>query len=185
MNEGENCSPMKRAMAVDSNEKVVKRALRIPHEITSLLHLFPSKTDFNGLAIRIEKMVKQDIMNLQQVNTQLAEQIQKISEQISLISKKTGEVDGKITPPLTKVSRVQIRPKDMKDRHRRNNIRVRGLPELDSLEHLKTIVRELFKTLLEGDYRNSMEIDQTHRAQGLRQRGLNKSRDITCRNLPI
>lgn len=180
LNEGENCTPMKRAMAVDSNEKVVKRALRIPHEITSLLHLLPSKTDFNELAIIIEKMVKQDIMNLQQVNRQLAEQIQKISEQI-LISKKTGEVDGKITPLLTKVSRVQLRPKDMKDRLRRNNMRVRGLPELDSLEHLETIVRESFKTLLEGDYRNSMEIDQTHRAQGLRQRGLNKSRDITCR----
>lgn len=70
---------------------------------------------------------------------------------------------------------------DQKNRNRRNNIRIRGLPQATRDDDLLPSIQGIFNTLLGLPAENFLKIDRVHRA--LRPRNLSSDipRDVICR----
>ena len=75
---------------------------------------------------------------------------------------------------------MQRHLEDLDNRGRRNNIRVRGLPEADEAEDLQKTLQTMFNDLTGAPLVKHIEIDRAHRA--LRPKGpASKPRDVICR----
>ncbi|XP_069611018.1 uncharacterized protein [Ranitomeya imitator] len=69
----------------------------------------------------------------------------------------------------------------LEDRNRRNNIRIRGLPESVSPSVLDATVQKLFLEILNDKKEGSIEFDRIHRSLGPKLSSELKPRDVICR----
>lgn len=75
---------------------------------------------------------------------------------------------------------TQRHVEDLDNMGRRNNIRVRGIPETEGAEDLQTTLQSVFNNLIREPPTKHIEMDRAHRA--LRPKGATpKPRDIICR----
>lgn len=68
---------------------------------------------------------------------------------------------------------------DLDNRGRRNNIRVRGLPEAEGQEDLQLILEAIFNRLLGEPVSHKIKLDRAHRALRLKTASA-QSRDAVC-----
>ncbi|CAH2224837.1 Hypothetical predicted protein [Pelobates cultripes] len=70
---------------------------------------------------------------------------------------------------------------DLNNRSRRNNIRIRGLPETVTMEQLVPTLHNIFKTLAPDLTPQEMELDRAHRALRPQNLGASTPRDVITR----
>ncbi|CAH2322342.1 Hypothetical predicted protein [Pelobates cultripes] len=70
---------------------------------------------------------------------------------------------------------------DLNNRSRRNNIRIRGLPETVTMEQLVPTLHSIFKTLAPDLTPQEMELDRAHRALRPQNLGASTPRDVITR----
>lgn len=75
---------------------------------------------------------------------------------------------------------LQLHLEDTKDRSRRNNLQLRGLPEAMSAEDLGETVAAIFLKVLETPP-VMLELDRVHRALGSRSSDPGRPLDVVCR----
>lgn len=69
----------------------------------------------------------------------------------------------------------------MEDRSRRNNLRLRGLPEATGLEDLADMAVAIFRSLPGIELPERIELDRIHRALGPKPTDPQRPRDVVCR----
>lgn len=75
---------------------------------------------------------------------------------------------------------MQHHLEDLDNRNRRNNIRVRGLPESSRPEDLRSVLQTIFNNLLGVPASTHIEMDRAHRALKPKDQA-SKPRDVICR----
>lgn len=70
---------------------------------------------------------------------------------------------------------------DLENRGRRNNIRLRGIPESVSPTNLKPTVELVLNSYLNRRSEDAIELDRVHRVAGGRSSKLGQPRDVLCR----
>lgn len=70
---------------------------------------------------------------------------------------------------------------DLEDRTRRNNVRLRGIPEATSAQDLRATVVGIFNTLMNKPVSEHVELDRVHRTPGYRNPNMTRPRDVLCR----
>lgn len=75
---------------------------------------------------------------------------------------------------------MQLHIEEMEDRSRRNNLRLRGIPEAPGPEDLAETATAIFRWLLSNPP-PSMEIDRIHRTLGPKSSDPARPRDVLCR----
>lgn len=78
---------------------------------------------------------------------------------------------------------LQLHLKDIEDQSRRNNFRLRGIPEDTDMENLGEVVKGIFRTVLEDPNANIV-LDRAHRALGPRSVDPSRPRDVICTVTP-
>lgn len=81
----------------------------------------------------------------------------------------------------TRMRAFQLQLEDAEDRNRRNNVKIKGLPEHVPPYLLKDAVLSIFHQLLGTECADKMELDRVHRSPGQRPFDPNKPRDVLCR----
>lgn len=76
---------------------------------------------------------------------------------------------------------LQLRMEEMEDRSRRNNLRLRGLPEATGQADLQATVTDIFRRVAGDHLLERVEIDRVHRALGPRSSDPTRPRDVICR----
>lgn len=75
---------------------------------------------------------------------------------------------------------LQLHLEDLEDRSRRNNLRLRGIPEATGAEDLAATVSAIFQIIL-GPTPPSVEMDRVHRTLGPKSTDPVRPRDVLCR----
>ncbi|KAM5171847.1 olfactory receptor 1E16-like [Mantella aurantiaca] len=70
---------------------------------------------------------------------------------------------------------------DQEDRNRRNNLRLRGIPEATGAENLEATILAIFNIVLGTPPANPITLDRAHRAIGPRSSDPARPRDVICR----
>lgn len=136
-----------------------------------------SKLDFQVL--RLEQMFKAEIRPIQEAVEKLAQKTTILEEELVATQVHLGKVDASTSVIQSQMLRLALKVNDLENRGRRNNIRIRGLPESVGAEALKNTITSIFNHYLgrpQGEY---IEIDRVHRLAGPRRQ--DSPRDVICR----
>lgn len=156
------------------------RSSDMPDDIRSILQSLPTKADIEGLILRIEEAHSRDI---QEVRADLHALTDRVDSGEATISSLTHRIEAlecsQESQDATAVD-LQLHLEDLEDRSRRNNLRLRGIPEATGVEDLSATVTAIFQEVM-GPSPPSVELDRVHRILGPKSPDPARPRDVLCR----
>ncbi|CAH2245826.1 Hypothetical predicted protein [Pelobates cultripes] len=158
-------------------------------DIRSLLTQLPSKTDLADLFQKLEDSFSE---KLQAVNADvqlLGDRVQALEEEAETTEKQWAESYATQETHAEAIRYLQRQLEDVDNRGRRNNLRVRGVPESAEgvPENPVQVLTALFNRILTRPLDTAILFDRAHRATRPRNLPPDKPRDIICRihNFPL
>ncbi|CAH2274338.1 Hypothetical predicted protein [Pelobates cultripes] len=151
-------------------------------EIRELLQNLPSKTDLASMLAKLEESMQDKISD--------------IARDVHHMGQRVGELEDKNLRTIEAIKALETRQgaielkyiimariiEELDNRSRRNNLRLRGLPETqEASEDLLAKLQALFNNILQRPTDTPVLLDRAHKA--LRPKGLpqDKPRDVICR----
>lgn len=130
--------------------------------------------------MRLEETHRRDIQEVREDVSALANRVSTGEASFSTLENPVSELERSQDHHRDTAITLQLHLEDVEDQSRRNNLRLRGLPETIEAESLGETVQEMFRTILD-DPAGSIDIDQAHRALGPRSSDPGRPRDVVCR----
>ncbi|KAM9319805.1 neutral amino acid uniporter 4-like [Gastrophryne carolinensis] len=134
-----------------------------------------SQADFEALISKYETAYKKDIAevrgHLQALDT-------RVTSRQSANEAAIADLVQRVEAQNVQILQLQLQHDDLENRHRRNNLRLRGIPEASTGEDVKQIITTIFNKLLDRDAETPIEIDRAHRALGPRNPDPSRPRDV-------
>lgn len=158
-----------------------ERSPREDSRVADLVSGLPTKSDLALMRSGLEKVIKKE---LSAVRTDLAQVLERVEETEQRLDRHANAIRDlkSSTRNLYIAHRMALyKLEDQENRNRRNNIRIRGLPEATRDDDLAASVRGIFNTLLGNQADHPLKIDRVHRALRPRNLSTDTPRDIICR----
>lgn len=141
----------------------------------------PTREDMDRYVYRLETSYKTELQELKV-------SVQNTQEKMDIIDTRLTDMEQKIVQAEAKLQEQDQGLKcaintidDIENKNRRNNIRIRGLPETISLEDLIRTLRGIFNILLQNPPTTEIIFDWAHRTAGLRKIDPTRPRNVICR----
>lgn len=150
-------------------------------EIRELLCALPTRVDIEVLILWVTETHQQDLQGVHSDVQQLLEQVAEGEAMRLAVEERLTGVEQEQTCQRERLLDLQLQIEDLEDQSHRQNVQIRGLPEVNGPEDLRTIVTVTFHQVLETEAPESTEIDWVHRVSGPRSIDLNRPRNIICR----
>lgn len=150
-------------------------------DLREFLKALPTRSEMEAFVQRLEQGYRTDI---QAVKTDLQATQVKTSElegSVTILADAIHVQDQRLDMHESQIQTLYSLIEDQDNRNRRNNIRIRGLPEAMGVEDLPETVKGIFISILGTIESVNLEIDRVHRALGPRNPDPAKPRDIICR----
>lgn len=155
--------------------------LLIDSNLRALLQALPTKADIEALIGRLEEQHRRDFTEVRRDAQALPSRLTTGEASLEGLQQRLTNLEMlQDIHTQTSVS-MQLRLEEMEDRSRRNNLRIRGLPEVTGLEDLAVKAIAIFQQLTGEVIPVDLELDRIHRALGPRQSDPNRPRDVICR----
>ncbi|CAH2325044.1 Hypothetical predicted protein [Pelobates cultripes] len=149
-------------------------------ELRDLIKNLPSKTD---LAAMINKLEASFHAKMEAVNSdlqQIKHRVTDLEEEKDVQQSQMLHFSSVMDSHMHFMTDIQRQLDDLDNRGRRNNLRVRGLPELQG-EDLTSTLTDLFNLILGLDPGNKIILDRAHRSLKPRGPAAEMPRDVICR----
>ncbi|CAH2285546.1 Hypothetical predicted protein [Pelobates cultripes] len=151
-------------------------------EIKELLQNLPSKEEIAVMLTKLESSVQDQLSKMTSEVKQISNRVGDLEEDRDQILDRLLQLEQGQESRDTKLLYNMKNTEDLDNRSRRNNIRIRGLPEAQGTnEDLQIVLQSLFNRMLQRPEDTHILLDRAHRA--LRPKGLAQEapRDIICR----
>lgn len=149
-------------------------------DIRALLQALPTKNDIEAMILRLEETHRRDIQEVRGEVSSLADRVASGETAVSSLEERISALEQARDLHRDTAVSLQLHMEDVEDRSRRNNLRLRGIPEAVDAEHLAEAVKNIFRTVLdEAD--TDIELDRVHRTLGPRPTDPSNPRDVVCR----
>lgn len=148
-------------------------------DLRELISLLPTKADLQAMALTIREAQKAELADIK--NT------------LQEIGGKLGEMEGQMTANTQAIKRnterlnahhktiylLKRQMEDLDNRGRRNNIRIRGLPEAIKPTEIEGALQKIFNSILGRPQESTIDFDRAHRALSASQQS-EQPRDVIC-----
>lgn len=167
----------------DSQESIshAPLTLRADAELRALLQALPTRADIEAILNRLEESHKQEIAAVRHDVQTLSERMDSGETSVATIEQRLAAVEAAQTAQASSILSQQLQMEEVEDRSRRNNLRLRGLPEATGMEDLAESTLAIFRDLLGEQYPPNLSFDRIHRALGPRSTDPERPRDVICR----
>lgn len=155
--------------------------LRADAELRALLQALPTRANMESLANRLETSHRQDIAAVRSDITMLTERMGAGVAKVSVQEWRLQRVEEAQAAQVTSILSQQLRLEEMEDRSRRNNLRLRGMPEATGTEDLVATALAIFRNVAGDTLPQNVSFYRIHRALGPRPADPNHPRDVICR----
>ncbi|XP_066439048.1 uncharacterized protein [Eleutherodactylus coqui] len=145
------------------------------------LKTLPTTSDIIQLFQQFEEKQLQALSSLQTEVHQLGHRVNELEETQEETHSTLTAHDQAIKAQAAQITDIMSHLEDLENRHRRNNLRIRGLPEDIGNDQLEAWAQNFFSSLLQRPADQQLEIDRIHRALGPRSTDPKRPRDIICR----
>lgn len=169
------------AWASGANSLHVHPGQFLPPHLQTYIKALPTREDMDKYIHRLESSYKSEIQTLKTSLTDTQNKIMDMDTKIVNLDQKMILLEEKKIEHDRYLSYIINITDNLENRSRRNNIRVRGLPETVNVENLRKTLQNIFNSLLERPGETEIEIDRVHRIQGPKVNDSGKPRDVICR----
>lgn len=143
------------------------------------LRQLPTKDDFKSLVAEVKEACKTEITALRKDLKHVSDRVETLETDHDDTRRYVTQLQSHITAQDKFLNDTRSHLEDIDNRGRRNNIRVRGIPEADNAEDLPSLLSSIFNQLLDATPDHVIQLDRAHRA--LRPKRSNgPSRDVIC-----
>lgn len=123
----------------------------------------PTKHDFRQLIEDVKSTCYSEIQALQSDLKHLVDRVEMVEEEIQETKLAVHRTQLQGADHRSLLRDMQRHIEDLNNRGRRNNIRVRGVPELEGPEDIHSTLQSLFNNLIDEPPAKSIEMDRAHR----------------------
>lgn len=152
-----------------------------PADLPTYIRSLPTRSEIEKYIARIEEAHKKELEVLKQDLIHVGQRMVDVEESVEAVSSIVVENREAIRDNTVQIQDLQTQIDDLQNRHRRNNIRIRGVPETVTPAELMPTVKAIFNQLLDRPKDAEMEIDRAHRSLGPKSNDPKRPRDIICR----
>ncbi|XP_018408440.1 PREDICTED: contactin-5, partial [Nanorana parkeri] len=124
----------------------------------------PTKRDFRLLIQEVRDTCKTEIQVLHKDFQQLTQRVEDIDGEVQTTKQDIYRLQSQSVAQAAIIRDLQRHVEDLDNRGRRNNIRIKGLPEATGTEDLPAVLQMLFNNILGAPSSNKIEMDRAHRA---------------------
>lgn len=152
----------------------------IDQDIRNLVQALPTRADIETLILRLEETHRRNMQEVRGEVSTLAVRVTTGEASVSALEGRVSALEQARDQQRESAIALQLHLENIKDRSRRNNLWLRGIPKGTESESFRETVREIVRTVLE-DPEIAIELDRVHRALGPRSEDPNRPRDVVCR----
>ncbi|KAG8566310.1 hypothetical protein GDO81_013181 [Engystomops pustulosus] len=183
--EGPGTSPMPMFVASEAHQSFLfAQALEGLAELSSLkahLKAIPTKEDMECYVSRLEQSYSAEITVLREEVHQMQARTSAVENTQANMQAQVDNHSATLAAHSFQLQQLTDQLDDAENRGRRNNIRIRGLPETVESSQLHSELRLLFNSVLEVPGDSPVELDRAHRALQPRPAPNEPPRDVICR----
>lgn len=150
-------------------------------DLQTYIKTLPTREDMDKYIHRLESSYRAEIQTLKSSLMDTQNKIGDLDTNMVVIDQKISNLKEKNQDYDRYLKHIINSTDELENRSRRNNIRVRGLPESVNTENLKKVLQDIFNSLLKQPNSVEIEIDRAHRIQSLKEPDSKRSRDVICR----
>ncbi|CAH2311610.1 Hypothetical predicted protein [Pelobates cultripes] len=138
-----------------------------------------TKVDLTHLTNNLHKVIKSEVTSLKAEIKAQEHRIQQVEKRAQTTEDHSAATDTALKRQGTLILAMRRQLEDQDNRSRRNNIRIRGIPESPEGENIEEMLTSLFRIILREDTPALIKYDRAHRA--LRPRPTEGTpRDVIC-----
>lgn len=130
---------------------------------------------------RLEGVMRHELKAVQDSLQGISQKIEVLEAECGSMKEKLTEVKTETTSQKSQLMKLALNVMDLENRHRRNNIRFRGIPESVGDGDLKPVVINICKSFLKQPPQDQIEIDRVHRVPSRKGGSADRPRDVLCR----
>lgn len=150
-----------------------------------ILKSFPTKGDLaaqiDSAVARIENSLRSEMAVLQQANKDLDKRVTALEVLKEPTEDRLTRLEGEVDKLKKQNTQLFLLNDDQENRSRRNNVKVRGIPETYRPHELHRLVLAIFNSILEKPVDAHIELDRVHRTPLRRGKQELGPRDVVCR----
>lgn len=150
-------------------------------ELKAILRALPTRADIEALVGRVEAAHKKEIHEVKQDVKTLSARLTSGESSLESLEQRVSYLETQQKTQSQAAVELQLRLEETEDRSRRNNVRLRGLPEATGPSDLLATATDIFKRVAGAHLPEQIEVDRIHRALGPRSTDPNRPRDVICR----
>lgn len=158
-------------------------------QLRELLQSLPNRGDLDAAlnlkleeqSKRLENMMKAEVQKVQETIGDIKTKIELLEEELTETKQKNIYLEDEIKSIQANHLDLALQVLDGENRSRRENIRIRGIPENVPHEALKGKVLEIFNFYLDRPLDSKMELDRWHRVPGGNPKNLKFPRDVVVK----
>lgn len=150
-------------------------------DLQALMASLPTKADLSILAKQIAAECKEEFIQLRQDVSALFTRVEAVEETTATSSSSLQILQETVHQHSAQLFTLQQHIDDVENRNRRNNIRLRGLPEAVGSDELYPALLSIFNDLLGRPPDIHIELDRAHRALRPPSQDDQNPRDVICR----
>lgn len=144
------------------------------------LETLPTRADIEALILRIEEAHNKAIQEVREDLHTVENRVTSGENRISTLEERMQAMEQSHQAHSLEAQEMQLHLEEMEDRSRRNNLRLRGIPEATGQEDLAATATAIFQSLLDNPPPH-LEIDRVHRTLGPKSTDPARPRDVLCR----
>uniref|UniRef100_A0A803J6A6 L1 transposable element RRM domain-containing protein n=1 Tax=Xenopus tropicalis TaxID=8364 RepID=A0A803J6A6_XENTR len=149
-------------------------------DIPTYLANLPSKADIKEMLQEVTATLKEEILDIKRDMISLSTRADDIEANQSKLTANQKAIYTHIQQQDRLILELQRQTEDQENRSRRNNIRVRGIPETVQNEEIHAVLLQIFNSILKKEPDSEIKIERAHRVQKPKAAPLNAPRDILC-----
>ncbi|CAH2282447.1 Hypothetical predicted protein [Pelobates cultripes] len=149
-------------------------------DIKGILRNLPSRADLAQMLGKLETTFQQKMESLNSEITQVGRRVQDLEDERGSHHTLMHSISAKVQAQERHLSMMQRSLDDIDNRGRRNNLRIKGIPEAEG-ENLYNILASLFNLILQRRPESPVVLDRAHRSLRPKAAVGDAPRDIICR----
>ncbi|KAM9323765.1 nuclear factor NF-kappa-B p100 subunit [Gastrophryne carolinensis] len=157
------------------------------YNLDILLKFLPSQRDFENYINRMESLLRRELEEVTRSASEVSHRVNTLEQQqttteqrLEALERVQAATQQALSDSKQQTTRALMHLDD-ENRSCRNNIRIRGLPEVPENSNLRDTVTWIFNNVLDKPPGECIEIDRVHRALGPRSADPARPRDVVCR----
>lgn len=161
----------------DSEEDTAPGTLK---EVKNYIKALPSTDCIKGLFKDFSTTIKEELSEIRSDIREIASRTNAIEESTNVLINHAEHTEKIILSQRREIYRMKLQIDDLENRSRRNNIRLKGLPETVLDKDIHAVLTQLFNELLQQDESTELFIERAHRVYRPKHIQSDIPRDVLC-----